>query len=184
MTGDGADARAPGSAVDARQQQGAKICGEVYQAYHDLPSNVWFLFKEGALFSGKTGGLIQENEESVSLDQFKHAIFAYFCQRRTDVGLCRNSIFPPVYVFFYGKKIRRLVVSNVLHAPSLRYDTSCWHTFGLGIGGSSLKNPAMLGSVHSQAIIFHVDEVQVAAGRKSACEWENRSSFMMEYPKV
>ena len=30
MTGDGADARAPGSAVDARQQQGAKICGEVY----------------------------------------------------------------------------------------------------------------------------------------------------------
>ena len=78
MTGDGADARAPGSAVDARQQQGAKICGEVYQVYHDLPSNVCFLFKEGALFSGKTGGLIQENEESVSLDQFKHGIFAYF----------------------------------------------------------------------------------------------------------
>ena len=110
MTGDGADARAPGSAVDARQQQGAKICGEVYQVYHELPSNVCFVFKEGALFSGKTGGLIQENEEAVPLEEFKHGIFAYFCQRRTDVGLCRHSIFPPVYVFFYGKKIRRLVV--------------------------------------------------------------------------
>ena len=91
MTGDGADARAPGSAADARQQQGARICGEVYQVYHDLPSNVCFLFKEGALFSGKTGGLIQENEESVSLDQFKHADFCIFLPEKNRCGFVQKQ---------------------------------------------------------------------------------------------